>query len=221
MKRIIIRSTVVACFAILSFALVINSPLAYAVEDEVEQTPETTQEERIEQAQQTAKEKQKAAQEKREELQTKATEKKAAAEKRLSEAKLKVCEERTEEITNTMARMNERGQKHLELFTTISERVQEFYVQKGNTLDTYDSLVMAVDDAKVTAQSAVDATKAASEEFTCDGEDPKGTLEVRKANMEVQIAALKEYRTAIKNLIVGVKSVQTTPTVNQSTEGNN
>lgn len=213
MKRITIRSTIVICFAILSFALVVNSPLAYAVEDEVEQTQETTKEEVVEQKQQNV-------QERRDEARTKATEKKAAAEKRLSEAKLKVCEKRTTEITNTMTRMSNRGQRHIELITTISERVQDFYVKQGNTLDSYESLVAAVAKTKVAAQSAVDATKASSEQFACNSENPRATLETHKANAKAQAAAINAYRLAVKDLTVGVKSVQSLTTPNQSTEGN-
>ncbi|MNH45908.1 hypothetical protein D3C85_1401250 [compost metagenome] len=47
-------------------------------------------------------------------------------------------------------------------------------------------------------------------EFKCDGEDPKGAAMGFKGHHGHVVAALKEYKTSIKNLIVGVKSAQGT-----------
>ncbi len=38
--------------------------------------------------------------------------------------------------------------------------------------------------------------------------NPKGVISSFKESLKAEITALKEYKTAIKNLIVGVKSVQ-------------
>ena len=134
---------------------------------------------------------------------------------RLDATKLKVCKKRETAINNTLGRIADRGQKHLDLFTTIAERTEKFYVSKGKTLSNYDALVTAVNAKKATAQAAVDTIKADSVTFKCDGTDPKGAAESFKAALKSEISALKEYRTAVKNLIVGVKSVQST------TEGSN
>lgn len=139
-----------------------------------------------------------------------ATKKVEAAKTKLADAKLKACQNREASITNIMARLSDRGQKQVDLFTKIAERTETFYTNKGKTLATYDTLVADVSAKKSAAQEAVDTVKSTSVEFKCDGDNPKGVAFTFKESLKTQIAALKEYRTAVKNLIVGVKSVQST-----------
>lgn len=140
--------------------------------------------------------------------QTTATEKKEAAQTRLADTKLKACQNREKAITNIMARMADRGQKQVDLFGKISDRTQAFYTDKGKTLGNYDALVADVAAKRADAQTAVDATKATSVEFKCDRTDPKGVAARFKEQLKAQNTALKAYKTAVKDLIVGVKSVQ-------------
>jgi hypothetical protein len=135
---------------------------------------------------------------------------KDASQTRLADTKLKACENRQQAITNIMARLNDRGQKQIDLFSTIAERTEAFYKSKGNTLANYDALVVDVATNKAAAQAAVDATKSVSGTFKCDGTNPKGVVSAFKTDLKAEIAALNNYRTSVKNLIVGVKSVQGT-----------
>jgi hypothetical protein len=190
MKTIIIRNTIFAAIAVLSLSFFVAGPAANAQNARVE------------------------------EAQTTAAEKKAAAQTRLADAKLKSCQNRETAITNIMTRIGDRGQKQIDLFTTITERVGVFYIDKGNTLPAYDSLIAAVTDAKAIAQTAVDTSEATTTTFSCDGENPKGVAETFKTNLKIQINALNDYKAAVKNLIVGVRSVQSTPTDNSTTREN-
>jgi hypothetical protein len=139
---------------------------------------------------------------------------------RLSAVKLKVCENRHKSITNIMSRISDRGQKQLNLFSTIATRTEAFYINKGKTLSNYDTLVTAVNDKKAAAQTTVDAIKADSASFSCSSTDPQGSIAGFKTALKTEIQALKDYKTAVKNLIVGVKSVQSTTTTDNSTEAN-
>lgn len=152
---------------------------------------------------------------------TRAEEAQTAAQTRLADAKLKACQNREKAINNIMARLADRGQRHLDLFTKIAERTEAFYITKGKTLSNYDALVADVTAKKAAAQTAVNAVKASSVTFKCDGTDPKGAAASFKDSLKNQIAALKDYKTAVKNLIVGVKSVQgsTTSTENSQQQG--
>jgi hypothetical protein len=145
----------------------------------------------------------------------------AAAQTRLADAKLRACQNREKAINNIMGRIATRGQKQLDLFSTIATRVETFYTDKGKVLSNYDALVADVDAKKTAAQAVVDTIKSDSVSFSCDGSDPKGFVSLFKDNLKSEISALKDYRTSVKNLIVGVKSVQgsTTSTENSSTEG--
>jgi len=109
-----------------------------------------------------------------------------------------------------MVRLGDRGQKQIDLFSTIAERTEKFYTDKGKALTNYDALVADVAAKKTAAQSAVDTVKSTSVEFKCDGNDPKGVAATFKERLKAEIAAMKAYKTSVKNLIVGVKSVQRT-----------
>ena len=142
------------------------------------------------------------------ERQANAEERKAAAQTQLADAKLKACQNREKAITNIMTRLSDRGQKQVDLFGKIAERTEKFYADKGKTLATYDTLVADVSVKKAAAQTAVDTIKATVPEFKCDGTDPKGVAAIFKDSLKAEIEALKAYKTSVKNLIVGVKSVQ-------------
>lgn len=139
-----------------------------------------------------------------------ASDRKEAAQTRLTDNKLKMCQNRQKAITNITARIADRGQKQLDLFSTIAQRAEDFYATKGKTLANYDTLVADVATKKTAAEAAVSATASDSTTFKCDGTDPKGMVSGFKDSLKAEIAALKEYKTAVKNLIVGIKSVQST-----------
>ncbi len=129
---------------------------------------------------------------------------------KLKDDKLKTCREREGHINDNMSSLATRGQERLDLFATITERTETFYKNKGKTLANYDALVAAVGAKKAAAQAAVDAVISSSVSFKCDGTDPKGVAAEFKSKVKAMNTALKEYRSAVKNLIVGVKSVQST-----------
>jgi hypothetical protein len=146
---------------------------------------------------------------------------KADAQAKRAEAKLKVCQNHEKAITNKMTHIADRGQKQLDLFTTIATRTETFYTNKGKILSNYDALVADVNAKQAAAQTAVDTIKSESTGFTCDGSDPKGLASSFKSSLKLEITALKHYRTSVRNLIVGVKSVQgTTASADNKTTGN-
>lgn len=135
---------------------------------------------------------------------------------KLGDDKLKICQEREDHISSSMTGAASRGEEKITLFTKIAERTEAFYVSKGKVLSNYSDLVAAVNSQKTVAQeAAVDNVKASSGGFKCDGNNPKATANLFKVDVEAMNNALKSYRTAVKDLIVGVKSVQSTT----STEG--
>lgn len=154
------------------------------------------------------------AQEAQEKAQMRATETK----QRLEGAKLKACEAREKRIEATMAQMTKRGENHIAVFTKISDRVKEFYENKGRTAENYDTLVAEVDTKKLAAEAAVASAQSVGDVFSCDSDNPKiASQEFREAH-KAQVAALKEYRTAVKNLIVAVKSAQSQAAKEQPTD---
>lgn len=137
-----------------------------------------------------------------------AQEHKEATQTRLAENKLRVCKAREQRINNIMDRIGDRGQRHIDRIGKIAERVEAFYTKKGKTVSNYDVLVNDVNAKKAAAQNALNEIKADNVEFKCDGSDPKGTAVNFKDDLKKEIKAIKDYKTAVKNLIVAVKSAQ-------------
>jgi hypothetical protein len=139
---------------------------------------------------------------------------------RLADAQLKSCQNREKAITNIMTRILDRGQKQASLFGTIASRTEAFYVKSGKTLSTYDALVADVNLKATTAQTALTTTTTDSTGFSCTGTDPKGFITTFKDSLKTEISVVQAYRTSVKNLIVGVKSIDS-PTTNSQTTGGN
>ncbi|MDB5187187.1 MAG: hypothetical protein JWM07_659 [Candidatus Saccharibacteria bacterium] len=158
------------------------------------------------------------AKERRDTMQTAAKEHREAAKEKLSATKLQICKDRKAHIDTRVTRISERATKHLALFDSIAERVQAFYVTKGNTLENYDELVADMGAKKAAAETAVEALEAQKGGFDCEGTNPKSAITTYKTTLLDTIAVLKEYRTSVKNLIVGVKSVNATDQATKTTE---
>ena len=127
---------------------------------------------------------------------------------RLEQNQLKICQKHQKTIQNIMSKAGDRGKKQLAVFNKISQRVQAFYENKDRQLDSYNTLLENVNAKKTLAENSVEAAYNYSDDFACDADNPKGIAYAFKDKFKAQNSALKEYRTAIKDLIVGVKSVQ-------------
>jgi len=187
-----------------AFAFVAIAPpaLAIATTNEHAQTPTQATEQQTDAADKAAHARQLA------EQKQKMTDAKNAAQTRLTDTKLKACQNREKAITNIMSRLADRGQKQLDLFSSIADKTEAFYAAKGRSVTTYDALIVDLTAKKADAQAAVDTIKSTNTTFKCDGTDPKGMVSSFKDSLRAEIAALKEYKTAVKHLIVGVKSAQ-------------
>lgn len=140
------------------------------------------------------------------------------AQQRLSDNKLRVCQTRETAIKNIMTRLADRGQKQLNLFTGIADKTETFYTNKGKTLSNYAALVNDVNTKKAAAETTVNTIRTESTGFSCTSDDPKGFMSTFKTSLADEIQALKDYKTAVKNLIVGVKSVESTTSSTDSTK---
>lgn len=127
--------------------------------------------------------------------------------RRLQGDKLRLCQQRREVVAGIMSRNVVRGQRHIELFDTIAGRTKAFYTAKGRTVDNYDQLVAAVAAARQAAADNLEAMRA-NTAFACDGDNPQAMAQAFAAGARTQAGYLKDYRQAVKNLIVAVKSAQ-------------
>lgn len=124
---------------------------------------------------------------------------------RLDEAKRRICEKREERIQTLIRGSVARAQRHVDVFTTISNRVQAFYKDKGEAFAAYGQLVSAVSTQKRTVDASL-KTLQESAAFACNSDAPKAQLaNFREAHQQV-LRDLKAYRQAVRDLIVGVKT---------------
>lgn len=136
----------------------------------------------------------------------------AAARQRLDQAKLKVCQVREDALKRRSERLIQLVDNMEDKFTSIAQRVKDFYTSKvvpaGKTVGSYDSLVSDIDTKKAAVQEALTHTQESVASFSCGGDDPKGVMMDFRKDMQAVKGALKDYRTAIKDLIVAVHTVK-------------
>ena len=181
-------------------------------------TQTTITDSRVQEARQKAEAAQAEAKARAAEAKARAEAKVAEAKQRLEGKKLELCKAREQRIAATMTQMSSRGDNHLAVFTKIADRVEAFYKDKGRTVANYDALVAEVDAKRQAAETAIESTKSVDGVFSCDSDNPKIASEQFRDAFKAQVAALKDYRTAIKNLIVAVKSAQSTEAQATKTE---
>jgi hypothetical protein len=142
----------------------------------------------------------------------------ANAAARLSANQLRVCQKRQTVIANIMTRINTRMQNQIQLFSTIATRVETFYTKQGKTLSTYSQLVAAVNSAQTLATTNLVNVKSSST-FSCSSVNPQALITTFRTNLKTEISDLNNFKTAVKNLIVGVASANKV-TVSTSAQSN-
>lgn len=141
-------------------------------------------------------------------------EKRAAAEKRIATIKenvreklatkrLEVCEKRQAKINDIARRGATQNTKQLAVFQKIEAKVMQFATNKNITGEAIDAALAVANEKEAAAVAAIEVSQSTT--FDCattDGANPGSAI---KQAMTSRHSALKEYRTAVKNLIVAVK----------------
>jgi len=133
---------------------------------------------------------------------------KVKAEAKLAENKQRVCTQKQARLQSRLDKIATQGTNQLAVFEKISTRVQDFKATKNLTVAEYDTLVAKVTTAHEDATKAVaEATKAPT--FDCTKlATAKTGVEAYKKAVEVRNQELKNYKTAVKALLVAVKKSQ-------------
>ena len=144
-----------------------------------------------------------AVEERKAEIKQRVEAKKAEVSAKLADKRLETCEKRQTKVNEIFARATERNKKQLAVVQKIEERVKEFYTTKNLSADGYDVAVANADAKEAVAVAAVEASAEVS--FDCASTDATKPGAAIKEAMQVRHAALKDYRTAVKDLILVVK----------------
>ncbi len=129
--------------------------------------------------------------------------------KNKNQARVKICETRQGQVKNRFEKILNISTNQIANFDQKVQRVKNYYSQKlvpaGKTVPNYGVLVADVEAKKAAVQVSVSKARAESDSFTCNNEPLKAVQDFRKYTQETN-TALKNYRTAVKNLIVAVRS---------------
>ncbi|MDO8551735.1 MAG: hypothetical protein Q7S03_03610 [bacterium] len=126
------------------------------------------------------------------------------------EAKLRACKTKEDATKRMMLSLQALVNKMFNNFSAIALRVETFYTTKvvaaGKTVPNYAALVADIDTQKAAVQTAVTKAQTDVDGFSCESGNPKTILKQYHGDMQAVKRALQNYRKAIKNLIVAVRS---------------
>lgn len=129
----------------------------------------------------------------------------------LQDVKLRKCQTLSASITRRSNHLVELVDKMKKVFTSIANGVEQYYLTKvvptGATLSNYDALVADITTKENVITPLLEAAQADASNFSCTGNNPKAQLTQYRTDMQAVIRALHDYRTAIKNLIVAVRTL--------------
>lgn len=141
--------------------------------------------------------------ERRNKLEQKFEERKAKRQEKLEGKRLDICEKRETRINELLQSSAEHAKKKLAVFQRIEEGVKNFYVEKDLNADGYDAAVTNADEKEAAAIAAIDAMAGIS--FSCDEADGSNPGAVISEAAHARHDALREYKQAVRQLIVVVK----------------
>lgn len=121
------------------------------------------------------------------------------------------CQARENAIKTRMSHLTLLATNMETKFDSIATRVENFYTNKvvpsGKTVPNYNTLVSNIQTQKTNVQTALTKAQNDANSFSCTSGTPQAQMTQFREDMQAVKSALKEYRTAIKNLIVAVHSV--------------
>lgn len=122
--------------------------------------------------------------------------------------KEKACEARQAAALKRGGQFEKLVIKMIENFDSIAKRVEDYYLTKlvpsGKTVSNYDVLVANIATAKQAVLDSLDTAQSTSLNVNCA--TVKDDLTILRTDSQKLKTALHQYRTAIKNLIVAVRT---------------
>lgn len=141
------------------------------------------------------------------ELQEKMSQKVAERKVKLEGRRLAQCQNRQATINKLMDTSVTNGQARLQRIQRFEEGIKKFYTEQALTSESYDAVLLTVDEKEAQAIAVLDTT--AAQDFDCtvvDGATPAAEL---RSLRESKHLALKEYRDSVKELLRVVREAFT------------
>ncbi|HCR55557.1 TPA: hypothetical protein DIV49_01160 [Candidatus Saccharibacteria bacterium] len=141
--------------------------------------------------------------ERRQMLEDKFDKKRDEIKEKLAGKRFELCQEREANINRLIDDGVERSKKKLAVFQRIEEAVKSFYVEKGLLAEGYDAAVANADEKEAAAIAAIEAV--GQIDFDCSNVESSRPNGVIREAIHTRHDALKEYKTAVRELIQVVK----------------
>lgn len=143
---------------------------------------------------------------------------------KLEAKRLETCQARQQKINDIFNKSTEQNKKQLAVFQKIEANIKQFYIDKKLSIPQYQAVLDSVATKEAIAVASIEVSSEIT--FDCTTENAAKPGAVIKEVMTTRHNALKEYRTAIKNLILVVRKANgtqnttnsTTPTSNETKE---
>lgn len=126
-------------------------------------------------------------------------------EQELKEKRLKQCQAKADGVNTALSKITENRRRIFNRLTEISDKVQSFVTNKQLTVENYDQLVATLNARKGEAEASINQVNSANNLDCSDTQSPKDQLHAFREKRQGSVDALKEYRGAIKKLILAVK----------------
>jgi len=119
------------------------------------------------------------------------------------------CKEREAAIRDRSRQLAERAEQAREKIGQINDRVIEYNEQKafpaGARVANFAALRADIEKKDEASKNNLEKLKGI-EEFSCGADQPKATLVAHKAATTATYRSLREYRSAVRNLLVTVRT---------------
>lgn len=171
------------------------------------QAPNTTNAISNERAQSTTKEQQDLIENKKTALLQRLQAEKESRVVKLESKRLEACKTHEQKINSINSNNVEHNSKQLAVFLKIENNTKKFYVNKDLSAEGYDSAVTTADAKYADAVATIEASGEIN--FNCDTTDSTNPGSTIKEMTTARHTAIKDYKTAVKNLILIVKNANT------------
>jgi lysyl-tRNA synthetase class II len=221
------NSVLVSLLVVMGLVILAVSPVVFAHEgeDHSTSTNEASTDSFEQQKQKKMEDYKQQLEQKREDAKQKAEEMVEAAknkvEAKTKEVREKNCEARKQALGNKIKNTSEAAKRHYDKITSFNQKIDEYITKNSITVTNYDALKSTVTDKAAIAESAVTSLSEYEQQVDCANIDEATAAVIAYKELLTNARdALKEYRTATKDLLVAVKSaVDATKPEDNSSEG--
>lgn len=129
----------------------------------------------------------------------------AKIEEKLDDSKKRQCDKVAADIDQHAQSFITHANNQLQVFDSISQKVQDFAKSKNLTVAAQSSLLTQITASRAKVLQDITTLKADAAAFKCDGANPKGALKAFHSDAALVRSDLKAYRSLVRQLIQAVR----------------